>query len=73
MDFVQDTPTSTYGLSIDLLGLNSLHVYDRKSGLLGVATRMDMHSYTYVDPINGFTNSTWYDMPGDNRDFGQGW
>lgn len=72
MDFVQDTPTSTYGLSLDLLGLNSPHAWDRQSGLYGVATRANMHSYTYVDPLNGYANSTWYDMPGDNRDYGEG-
>jgi hypothetical protein len=72
MDFINDTPTSPYGLALLKLGLNTSHIWDRKRGLLAVGTRVDQHTYTYLDP-SGYANATWWDMPGDVRDFGEGY
>ena len=72
MDFVADTPTSPYGLSLELLGINYGQPWTRARGLENAQIRTGMHTYTYVDPY-GYNNSTWWDMPGDNRDYGEGY
>jgi len=73
MDFVNDTPTSPYGLSLELMGQNYGGPWNRLHGLSGVHERATMHNNdVYADP-NGYMNTAFPQMPGDVRDFGWGW
>lgn len=73
MDFVNDTPTSPYGLALELMGLNFGGPWNRFHGLSGVHDRVDQHTYNGNLDINGYNSNTYMQMPGDVRDFGNDW
>jgi hypothetical protein len=73
MDFVNDTPTSPYGLALELMGVNYGGPWNRVAGLVTNRDQRIAHNTNvYFDP-NGFTNTAFPTMPGDVRDFGWGW
>lgn len=73
MDFVNDTPTSPYGLALELMGLNFGGPWNRFHGLSGVHDRVDMHTYNgSLDP-NAYNSTTYWQLQGDNGDFSAPW
>ena len=73
MDFVNDTPTSEYGLSLELMGYNTGGPWNRMRGLAGVLGRENVHVLDVNQDPNGYVNTAFPQMPGDVRDFGWGW